>query len=81
MTRGRQIIVNIEYLQGCQNVDNKKMARVMGVSLATFQNRKNTPSKLTMGEIEKAAKFFQIPAERLLVPFIPGEVTKQIITE
>lgn len=50
------------------------MAKIMGVSPATFQNRKNRPSLMTMGEIEKVARFFKISPAQLIEPFIPQQI-------
>ena len=75
ITECRQVVVNIEYLQASKKVDNKKMAKVMGISPATFQNRKNKPNTLTLGEIEKAARFFQITSAQLITPFEAPTIT------
>ena len=73
-SESRQIIVNMEYLQSTHKVDNKKMAKVMGVSPATFQNRKNKPGAITFTEIERIARFFQITPAQLIEPFIPNTI-------
>lgn len=75
MAESRQLIVNIEYLQSTHKVDNKKLAKVMGVSPATFQNRKNRPGQITFSEIERLAKFFGISPAQLIEPFIPSAIT------
>lgn len=41
-----------------QNVDDKSLADLLGVSLSTLYNRKNDPSSLKLGEIRKLRKLF-----------------------
>ena len=74
MAESRQVIVNMEYLQSTHKVDNKKMAKVMGISPATFANRKNRPGQMTLAEVEKIARFFSISPAQLIEPFIPNTI-------
>lgn len=66
----KQFWANVGYLQGQNDINNSKMAKIMGVSVATFQNRKNKVQSTTGEEMEKAAEFFGIPLEQMMKPFV-----------
>lgn len=72
----KQFWNNIDYLQGQNEINNSKMAKIMGVSVATFQNRKNKVQSTTGEEMEKAAEYFGIPLEQMMLPFV-GAVIEQ----
>lgn len=72
----KQFWLNIDYLQGQNEINNSKMAKIMGVSVATFQNRKNKVQSTTGLEMEKASEYFGIPLEQMLLPF-EGAVVEQ----
>ena len=72
----KQFWNNIDYLQGQNEINNSKMAKIMGVSVATFQNRKNKVQSTTGEEMEKAAEYFGIPLEQMMLPFV-GAVIPQ----
>ena len=72
----KQFWNNIDYLQGQNEINNTKMAKIMGVSVATFQNRKNKVQSTTGEEMEKAAEYFGIPLEQMMLPFV-GAVISQ----
>ena len=62
----KQLWLNISYLQRSQDIDNRKMAKAMGISLATFQNRKNRPQCTTLAELEKASAYLGVKPEEIL---------------
>ena len=66
----KQFWANVGYLQGQNDINNTKMAKIMGVSVATFQNRKNKVQGTTGEEMEKAAEYFGIPLEQMMLPFV-----------
>lgn len=66
----KQFWLNIDYLQGQNEIKNSKMAKIMGMSIATFQNRKNKVQSTTGEEMEKAAEYFNIPLEQMMLPFV-----------
>ena len=69
-TNCKVVMSNIIYLQSITNTDNRKMAKAMGISLATFQNRKNKPQTTTLAEIERICDTFHIGMESLLKPLL-----------
>lgn len=69
-TNCKVVMSNIIYLQSITNTDNRKMAKCMGISLATFQNRKNKPQTTTLAEIERICDTFHIGMENLLKPLL-----------
>ena len=74
----KQFWSNISYLQGQNDINNSKMAKIMGVSVATFQNRKNKVQSTTGEEMEKASEYFNIPLEQMMLPFRPETVLPHI---
>ncbi len=72
----KQFWNNIDYLQGQNEINNSKMAKIMGVSVATFQNRKNKVQSTTGEEMEKAAEYFGIPLEQMMLPFVGAVITQ-----
>lgn len=66
----KQFWNNVGYLQEQNEINNSKMAKIMGVSVATFQNRKNKVQSTTGAEMERAAEYFQIPLEKMMLPFV-----------
>ena len=62
----KQLWLNITYLQRSQDIDNRKMAKAMGISLATFQNRKNKPQTTTLAELERASAYLGVKPEEIL---------------
>ena len=77
----KQFWNNIDYLQGQNEINNSKMAKIMGVSVATFQNRKNKVQSTTGDEMEKAAEYFGIPLEQMMLPFEPVVVKNYDVSE
>ena len=77
----KQFWNNIDYLQGQNEINNSKMAKIMGVSVATFQNRKNKVQSTTGDEMEKAAEYFGIPLEQMMLPFEPVVVKNYEVSE
>ena len=67
----KQFWANVGYLQGQNEINNSKMAKIMGMSVATFQNRKNKVQATTGEELEKASEYFGIPLEQMMLPFKP----------
>lgn len=65
---------NISYLQAQRDLTNRQVAKIMGISASTLQNRKNKPQRTTMEEAEKAAVFFGIEIQSMFIPFAPVEV-------
>ena len=74
----RQLWLNINYLQRSQNIDNRKMAKAMGISLATFQNRKNKPQSTTLAELERASACLGVKAEDILKILTKGNEDNEI---
>lgn len=72
----KQFWNNIDYLQGQNEINNSKMAKIMGVSVATFQNRKNKVQSTTGEEMEKAAEYFGIPLEQMMLPFVGAVIPR-----
>lgn len=70
---------NTEYLQKVRNISNEKLARTIKVSRSTLQEHKAHPIRTTGAEILRTARFFEIPAEQMLVPFVPEAVAPKII--
>lgn len=74
-----QFWINTEYLQKLRNISNEKLAQTIKVSRSTLQEHKAHPIRTTGAEIIRAARFFGVPAEQMLVPFQPTAVMpKQI---
>lgn len=65
---------NIDYLQAQHDMTNTTMAQTLGISKSTLCNRRNKAQDTTLKEVIRAARYFGIPAEALLVPFVPVEV-------
>jgi len=70
----KQFWRNVDYLQGQEGINNSKMAKIMGISLRTYQDRKNKVQHTTGSEMEKAAEFFKIPLEYMLRPLTPDQM-------
>ena len=70
----KQFWRNIAYMQGQEDIRNAQMAKIMGISVATFQNRKNKPQFTTGAEMERAAEFFKGPLEYLFRPLISDQM-------
>ena len=66
----KQFWANVGNLQGQNEINNSKMAKIMGMSVATFQNRKNKVQSTTGEEMEKASEYFGIPLEQMMLPFV-----------
>ena len=66
----KQFWNNIGYMQAQNEINNSKMAKIMGISVATFQNRKNKVQSTTGAEMERAAEYFGIPLEQMMLPFV-----------
>ena len=66
----KQFWNNIGYMQTQNDINNSKMAKIMGISVATFQNRKNKVQSTTGAEMERAAEYFGIPLEQMMLPFV-----------
>lgn len=71
----KQFWLNIGYLQAQNDINNSKMAKIMGVSVATFQNRKNKVQSTTGAEMERASEYFGIPLEQMMLPFVGVNIT------
>ena len=70
----KQFWRNIAYMQGQEGVNNSKMAKIMGISLRTYQSRKNKVQLTTGSEMERAAEYFGIPLEYMLRPLTPDQM-------
>lgn len=71
----KQFWLNVGYLQDQNEIENGKMAKIMGISVATFQNRKNKVQSTTGEEMEKASEYFGIPLEQMMLPFVGATIT------
>ena len=67
----RQFWDNIDYLKIQNDMTNKQIAKIVGISVGTVQNRRKDPEKTTGGEIARAAEHFGIPMEYLFRPLVP----------
>lgn len=72
-------VKNLCYLQGLLKVTDEVLASKMGISRATWFNRKNRPQLLTLRELEMVCGFFakkgyEISPAQLMVPMVPGGV-------
>lgn len=72
----KQFWLNVGYLQDQNEIKNGKMAKIMGISVATFQNRKNKVQSTTGEEMEKAAEYFGIPLEQMMLPFVGATISQ-----
>ena len=70
---------NTEYLQKLRNVSNEKLAKTIKVSRATLQEHKAHPARTTGAEMIRIARHFGVPAEQMMLPFIPAEVQNAVI--
>lgn len=70
----KQFWRNVAYMQGQEDIRNAQMAKIMGISVATFQNRKNKPQFTTGAEMERAAEYFGIPLEYMFRPLTPDQM-------
>ena len=55
----KQFWLNVNYFQGQYDITNAQMAKIMGISKATFQNRKNKVQHTTGAEMEKVLEYFR----------------------
>ena len=60
-----RFLYNVEYLMKCKGIRNYDMAKRMGISPATFQNRKLRPELFTLREVNKLARILNVPAVKL----------------
>ena len=64
--RDIRLIAKIEEYQKLYNIQNEKLAGLIGVSLKTLYNRKRKPDHFTILEIRAIAKGCHIPMEELV---------------
>lgn len=72
-------VANISYLQGMFGMTDAVMASKMGISRATWANRKSRPQMMTLREMQLAAGYFSkngiaVSAAQLMTPFAPAEI-------
>lgn len=70
---------NISYFQSSLKVTDEVMASKMGISRATWANRKLKPFSLTLGEVIRAGEFFRskgisISSAQLMTPLVGADV-------
>ena len=67
----RQFWDNIDYLKRQNDMTNKQIAKIMGISPGTIQNRQKDVVSTNGKEMVRAAEFFKIPLEYLFRPLVP----------
>lgn len=74
---------NICYFQSVLNVTDEVMAAKMGISRATWANRKAKPLMLTLGEVIRAADYFKghgidINSAQLMTVLVGADVGTEV---
>ena len=74
---------NICYFQSVLNVTDEVMASKMGISRATWANRKAKPLMLTLGEVIRAADYFKghgidINSAQLMTVLVGADVGTEV---
>lgn len=72
-------VANIKYFQNLHGISDEVLAKKMGISRATWSNRKNRPQLMTVKEIIAAVSFFnkkgaKITAAQMMSPMTPSEI-------
>lgn len=66
---------NVDYLKIQSDMTVAQVSKVLSITSATYTNRHNKPEHTTGGEITRAAKFFGISEEQMLLPLVGMPVT------
>jgi len=67
----RQFWENVDYLKRHNDMTNKQIAKIMGISVGTIQNRLRDVGTTDGIEMVRAAEFFKIPLEYMFRPLVP----------
>ena len=61
-----QIFLNLEAEMRRRRISQYEMAEVMGISVASYYNRRSAPGTLRLGELMKAAKLLKMDLKDLM---------------